>query len=133
MTRSIIRDDWLVPIAVVVVALLGLVALLGWSTYVYSAHSFATRDRERLQALARITSERDALASGQQLLVLEQQRLQRELVAANAQLAESSAANRLARPGAESRRKGYRHRRACRSAPQNRSETITGTLVVLLS
>ena len=89
MTRSIIRDDRLVPIAVVVVALLGLVALLGWSTYVYSAHSFATRDRERLQALARITSERDALASGQQLLVLEQQRLQRELVAANAQLAEA--------------------------------------------
>ena len=37
MTRSIIRDDRLVPIAVVVVALLGLVALLGWSTSQVSA------------------------------------------------------------------------------------------------
>ena len=33
----IIRDDRLVPIAVVVVALLGLVALLGWSTSQVSA------------------------------------------------------------------------------------------------
>jgi hypothetical protein len=87
MMPSIVRDDRLVAITVVVVALLGLIALLGWTTFFYSAHSSATRDRERHEALAQITSERDALLSGQQRMGLEQERLQRELALANAQLA----------------------------------------------
>ena len=70
------------------------VALLGWGTYAYSTHSSATGDQARLEAIARITTERDALHSEQQRLVLaqlklvsEQQRLQGELALANTQLA----------------------------------------------
>ena len=56
------------------------VALIGWGAYGYSEHSSAARDRERVEALVRIATERDRLLS-------EQQRLQRELTLANAQLA----------------------------------------------
>ena len=70
------------------------VALLGWGTYAYSTHSSATRDQDRLEAIARITTERDALhsehqrlVSGQLKLVSEQQRVQGELALANTQLA----------------------------------------------
>ena len=69
-------------------------ALVGWGTYAYSTHSSATRDQDRLEAIARITTERDALHSEQQRLVSgqlklasEQQRLQGELALANTQLA----------------------------------------------
>ena len=55
------------------------VALITWGAYAYSAHSSATRDQERLEAIARITTDRDALLSAQQ-------RLQHELSLANAQL-----------------------------------------------
>ena len=70
------------------------VALLGWGTYAYSTHSSATRDQDRFEAIARITTERDALhsehqrlVSGQLKLVSEQQRVQGELALANTQLA----------------------------------------------
>ena len=70
------------------------VALLGWGTYAYSTDSSATRDQARLEAIARITTERDALhsehqrlVSGQLKLVSEQQRFQGELALANTQLA----------------------------------------------
>ena len=70
------------------------VALLGWGTYAYSTDSSATRDQDRLEAIARITTERDALhsehqrlVSGQLKLVSEQQRVQGELALANTQLA----------------------------------------------
>ena len=59
---------------------MAIVALIGWGAYAYSEHSSAARDRERLDALARIATQRDGLAS-------EQERLQRELGLANAQLA----------------------------------------------
>jgi hypothetical protein len=85
MTRFMLRNDRLAPTAMAV-ALLGAIALLGWSSYFYPARSFESRDRERLGTLARVTSERDALSSGQQQLVLEQGRLERELALSNAQL-----------------------------------------------
>ena len=75
-------------------ATMTVVALLGWGTYAYSTHSSATRDQDRLEAIARITTERDALhsehqrlVSGQLKLVSEQQRVQGELALANSQLA----------------------------------------------
>jgi hypothetical protein len=75
-------------------ATMTVVALLGWGTYAYSTDSSATRDQDRLEAIARITTERDALhsehqrlVSGQLKLVSEQQRLQGELTLANTQLA----------------------------------------------
>src|SRR5215218_8879218 len=75
-------------------ATMTVVALLGWGTYAYSTHSSATRDQDRLEAIARITTERDALhsehqrlVSGQLKLVSEQQRVQGELALANTQLA----------------------------------------------
>jgi hypothetical protein len=86
MTRFMLGSNRLAPTAMAVVALLGAIAVLGWSSYFYSARSFESRDRERLETLARVTSERDALSSGQQQLVLEQGRLERELALSNAQL-----------------------------------------------
>ena len=62
------------------------VALLGWGVYAYSAHSSATRDEDRLEALARTTTDRNRLLSEQQQLLVAQQRLQGELAMANAQL-----------------------------------------------
>jgi len=55
------------------------VALLGWGVYAYSAHSSATRDEDRLEALARTTTDRNRLLSEQQQLLVAQQRLQGEL------------------------------------------------------
>ena len=84
MTRFMLRKERLAPTAMAVVALLGAIALLGWSSYFYSARSFESRDREHLETLARTTLERDALSSGQQQL---RARLERELALSNAQLA----------------------------------------------
>jgi hypothetical protein len=61
-------------------ATIAVVALIGWGAYAYSVCSAATRDQEQLESLARMATDRDALVS-------EQQRLQRELALANAQLA----------------------------------------------
>ena len=47
MTRFMLRNDRLAPTAMAVVALLGAIAVLGWSSYFYSARSFESRDRER--------------------------------------------------------------------------------------
>ena len=80
MTRFIFRSDRLAPTAMAVVALLAAIALLGWSLYFHSARSFEARDRERLEALARVGSERDALNSARE-------RLERGLALSNAQLA----------------------------------------------
>ena len=68
-------------------AAMAVVALLGWGVYAYSVHSSATRDEDRLEALARTTTDRNRLLSEQQQLVIVQQRLQGELALANAQLA----------------------------------------------
>jgi hypothetical protein len=62
------------------VVAMAVVALIGWTAYARSESSSATRDRERVEAMARMASERDGLLS-------DQQRLQRELALANAQLA----------------------------------------------
>ena len=62
------------------VAAIAVVALIGWTAYARSESSSATRDRERVEAMARMASERDGLLS-------EKERLQRELSFANAQLA----------------------------------------------
>jgi hypothetical protein len=67
-------------------AAMAVVALLGWGVYAYSVHSSATRDEDRREALARTTTDRNRLLSGQQQLVVVQQRLQGELALANAQL-----------------------------------------------
>jgi hypothetical protein len=80
MTRFMFRSDRLVRTAMAVVGLLAAIALLGWSSYFYTVRSFESRDRERLEALSRITSERDAMNSVQE-------RLERELALSNAQLA----------------------------------------------
>jgi len=66
---------------------MAVVALLGWGVYAYSVHSSATRDEDRLEALARTTTDRNRLLSEQQQLVVVQQRLQGELALSNAQLA----------------------------------------------
>jgi hypothetical protein len=68
-------------------AAMAVVALLGWGVYAYSVHSSATRDEDRLEALARTTTDRNRLLSEQQQLVVVQQSLQGELALANAQLA----------------------------------------------
>jgi hypothetical protein len=68
-------------------ATMAFVALLGWGVYAYSAHSSAARDGDRLEALARTTSDRNRLLSEQQQLTVVQRRLQGELALANAQLA----------------------------------------------
>src|SRR5215218_10270547 len=68
-------------------AIMIVVALLGWGTYAYSAHSSATRDQDRLEAIARITTEREALHSQHQRLVSEQLRLEGEVARAVTQLA----------------------------------------------
>src|SRR3954449_597370 len=68
-------------------ATMAFVALLGWGVYAYSAHSSAARDEDRLEALARTTTDRNRLLSEQQQLIAVQQRLQGELALANAQLA----------------------------------------------
>src|SRR5215208_7350012 len=62
------------------VATMAVVALIGWTAYARSESSSATRDRERVEAMARMASERDGLLS-------DKERLQRELSFANAQLA----------------------------------------------
>jgi hypothetical protein len=62
------------------VATMAVVALIGWTAYARFESSSATRDRERVEAMARMTSERDGLLS-------DKERLQRELSLANAQLA----------------------------------------------
>src|SRR5829696_6786282 len=62
------------------VAAMAVVVLIGWTAYARSASSSATRDRERVEAMARMESERDGLLSAKE-------RLQRELSLANAQLA----------------------------------------------
>ena len=67
-------------------ATMAFVALLGWGVYAYSAHSSATRDEDRLEALARTKTDRNRLLSEQQQLLVAQQRLQGELAMANAQL-----------------------------------------------
>ncbi len=61
-------------------AIMVVVALTGWGAYASSASSSATRDQERIEALARLSTHHDGLVS-------EQQRLQRELTLANARLA----------------------------------------------
>ena len=68
-------------------AAMAVVALLGWGVYADSVHSSATRDEDRLEALARTTTDRNRLLSEQQQLVVVQQRLQGELALSNAQLA----------------------------------------------
>jgi len=60
-------------------AAMAVVALLGWGVYAYSVHSSATRDEDRLEALARTTTDRNRLLSEQQQLVVVQQRLQGDL------------------------------------------------------
>src|SRR3954464_11195740 len=55
-------------------ATMAFVALLGWGVYAYSAHSSATRDEDRLEALARTTTDRNRLLSEQQQLLVAQQR-----------------------------------------------------------
>jgi hypothetical protein len=62
------------------VVAMAVVALIGWTAYARSESSSAMRDRERVAAMARMASERDGLLSNQE-------RLQRELELANAQLA----------------------------------------------
>jgi hypothetical protein len=77
-------------------ATMAFAALIGWGAFAYSASSFATRDQERLEAMARITADRDGvLADGtrlvaeQERLVAAQQRLHGELALAKVQLAEA--------------------------------------------
>jgi hypothetical protein len=70
-------------------ATMTLVALLGWGAYAYSEESSGRRDEERLAAIARVTTDRDKLVLEHQRLVAAEQRLQRELALANAQLAAS--------------------------------------------
>ena len=98
-------------------ATMTVVALLGWGTYAYSTHSSATRDQDRLEAIARITTERDALhsehqrlVSGQLKLASEQQRLQGELALANTQLAAAREEIALLSAAAKRRKEG-RHGR----------------------
>src|SRR4051812_15200 len=81
MTHSILNAHRLLT------ATMAFVALLGWGVYAYSAHSSAARDEDRLEALARTTTDRNRLLSEQQQLIVVQQRLQGELALANAQLA----------------------------------------------
>ena len=61
-------------------ATMAVAALIGWGAYADSVSSSAMRDQERLEAIARMVTDRDGIVS-------EQQRLQRELSLANVQLA----------------------------------------------
>ena len=103
-------------------ATMTVVALLGWGTYAYSTHSSATRDQARLEAIARITTERDALHSEHQRLVpeqlglvSEQQRLRGELALANTQLAAAREEIALLKPQRKSQRRAHGRGRAWRS------------------
>ena len=96
-------------------ATMTVVALLGWGTYLYSAHSSATRDQERLETIARVTSDRDGLQSEQRRMLSEhqqpaseQQRLSTELALTKAQLAASR--EELALPQQKVERRGTRAR-----------------------
>ena len=77
-------------------ATMAFAALIGWAAFAYSAHSSATRDQERVEAIARMTADRDGvlvertrLVAEQERLVAAQQRLQGELALAKVQLAEA--------------------------------------------
>jgi hypothetical protein len=94
-------------------ATMAFVALIGWGAYAYSAKSSATRDQERLEAVARITTDREGLVAEQQRLVTEQerlvaaqQRLHGELALANVQLAVAREEIALLDPQQKSARKG---------------------------
>src|SRR3954464_2810779 len=96
-------------------AIMTFAALIGWGAFAYSASSSATRDQERLEAIAGITSERDGVLEQRARLVAEQERLvaaperlHAELTLANAQLAEAREEIASLRPQREVAKKGDR-------------------------
>ena len=112
-------------------ATMTLVALLGWGTYAYSTHSSATRDQDRLEVIARITTERDALhsehqrlVSGQLKLVSEQQRVQGELALANTQLAAAREEIALLAPQRNVQRRATWARSSLALRPVKRSRSV---------
>ena len=77
-------------------ATMAFAALIGWGAFAYSANASATRDQERVEAIAQITADRDRvliertrLVAEQERLVAGQQRLHGELALAKVQLAEA--------------------------------------------
>jgi len=109
MTDSVLSSQRLL------IATMGFVALIGWGAFAYSANSSATRDQERLEAIAQITADRDGLVTEQQRLIAEgqrlvaaQQRMQGELALANVQLAETREEIALLEPQRKVAKKGDR-------------------------
>src|SRR5918995_1235309 len=83
MTDAILRNHRLLT------ATMAFAALIGWGAFAYSANASATRDQERVEAIARITADRDRVLIERTRLVAEQQRLHGELALAKVQLAEA--------------------------------------------
>ena len=105
-------------------ATMAFAALIGWGAFAYSANSSATRDQERLEAIARLTSDRDGvlaertrLVAEQERLVAAQQRLHGELTLAKAQLAEAWEEIASLRPQRELANKGDRSKAAKKRPP----------------
>jgi hypothetical protein len=106
-------------------ATMAFAALIGWGAFVYSANSSATRDQERLEAIARITSDRDGvltertrLVAEQERLVAAQQRLHGELTLAKVQLAEAREEIASLGPQREVAKKGDRRKAAHKQPPE---------------
>jgi hypothetical protein len=103
-------------------ATMAFAALIGWGAFAYSANSSATRDQARVEAIARITADRDGvieermrLVAEQERLVAAQQRLHGELTLAKVQLAE--AREEIAALAPQRAKKGDRSKAAQKRAP----------------
>jgi hypothetical protein len=99
-------------------------ALIGWGAFAYSVKSSATRDQERVEAIARIISDRNGvlaertrLLAEQERLVAAQQRLHGELTLAKVQLAEAREEIASPVPQREVAKKGDRSKAAQKRAP----------------
>jgi hypothetical protein len=105
-------------------ATMAFAALIGWGAFAYSANSSATRDQERVEAIARITADRDGVLAEQMRLVAEQerlvtaqQRLHGELALAKVQLAEAREEIASLWQRREVAKKGDRSKAAQKRAP----------------
>ena len=118
MTDAILRNHRLLT------ATMAFAALIGWGAFAYSSNSSATRDQERLEAIARITSDRDGvlaertrLVAEQERLAAAQQRLHGELTLANVQLAEAREEIASLGPQREVAKKGDRKKAVHKPPP----------------
>jgi hypothetical protein len=123
MKDAIVRNHRLLT------ATMAFAALIGWGAFAYSALSSATRDQERLEAIARFTSDRDGvlaertrLVAEQERLVAAQQRLHGEPALAKAQLAEAREEIASLRPQREVAKKGDRSKAAPKPGATTASE-----------